>query len=213
MSLRRTTALVAALALLAVPAAAQADGDPASDVLLTEDVYLPYFPPPSKALAGQLTRLLAATRRNGYRMKVALIASPGDLGAYPELFNQPQRYANLLEQEIVFAVHQPHLLVVMPGGFGGENLGAGANVVNSITVDLSAKSDGLARAAIQAVAAVAKANGHPTPIPKGPQTTSSRGGAGSSHTWLYAGAAAFALLGVALALLDGRRRRRRAATS
>ena len=49
---RRATALLAVIAVLAIPATAGADGDPASDVLLSTDVYLPYFPPPSKALAG-----------------------------------------------------------------------------------------------------------------------------------------------------------------
>jgi hypothetical protein len=44
---RRCTALAAALVALVVPATALADGDPASDVLLGRDAYLPYAPPPS----------------------------------------------------------------------------------------------------------------------------------------------------------------------
>ena len=44
MTPRRATALLAAAAVLLAPAAARADGDPASDVLLVQDAYLPVLP-------------------------------------------------------------------------------------------------------------------------------------------------------------------------
>jgi hypothetical protein len=199
---------LAALALLGAPAAARADGDPASDVLLSADAYLPYFPPPAKQLSATLVGLLKRTARNGYPMKVAVIAGRGDLGAYPDLFGQPQRYADLLSSEIAFSVRKPHLLVVMPGGFGGENLGPKVDqALNGISLPASGDSDALASAAIQAVAKLASVNGHPTPVPRVSATAASGGGGGgSSHTAEYVGAALFVVCGVGLALLLARRR-------
>ncbi len=50
-------------------------------------------------------------------MRVALIATRGDLGAVPVLYEKPQRYADFLGQEIVYYYKGP-LLVVMPNGYG-----------------------------------------------------------------------------------------------
>jgi hypothetical protein len=206
--IRRATALLAALALLAMPAAACADGDPASDILLTSDDYVPYFPAATKQLDATLAQLLKQTRKNGYRMKVAVIAGRGDLGAYPDLFNQPQRYANLLAKEIAFAVRKPHLLVVMPGGFAGLNLGNDVDkTLSGVRITTSPRdSNGLVQAAIDAVAKLAAANGHPTAIPKVKGASSSSGGS-SSHTGQYLGAGLFALCGLGLVAVATRHRR------
>jgi hypothetical protein len=54
----------------------------------------------------------------------------------------------------------------MPGGFGGSNLGDGvAQALAKVTIQANAASDGLARAAIAAVARIATENGHPVPVP------------------------------------------------
>ena len=42
--MRRALLTAVLIAALAIPAAARADGDPASDVLLLQDAYLPYSP-------------------------------------------------------------------------------------------------------------------------------------------------------------------------
>ena len=63
--------------------AARADGDPASDVLLTENVFLPFTPAVSTALARTLTTTVARAHAAGYPIKVALIESAMDLGADP----------------------------------------------------------------------------------------------------------------------------------
>jgi hypothetical protein len=161
--MRRAALALAVLALL--PSAAAADGDPASDVLLAQDVYYPYAPKVSRPLTTALNTLLKRVRAGGYPMKVALIETPADLGAYPNLFGDEQRYANLLLPEISFNAH-PHLLVVMPSGFAGNNLGPKVDsALRGITIDQAAKSDGLAQAALAAVARIATANGHPTPVP------------------------------------------------
>jgi hypothetical protein len=162
---RRAALLLAAALALAPVAPVLADGDPASDVLLAQDVYYPYAPKASPRLSGTLDRLLQRVRAAGYPMKVALIEAPSDLGAYPNLFGDTQNYTNLLAKEIAFN-SRPHLLVVMPTGFGGDNLGASVDsALRGITIDRAAKSDGLVQAALAAVARIATANGHPTPVP------------------------------------------------
>src|SRR3954453_4093069 len=139
--MRRAALAIAVLALL--PGAALADGDPASDVLLAQDVYYPYAPKASKPLTTASDALTKRVRAAGYPMKVALIEAPSDLGAYPNLFGDTQNYANLLAKEIAFNSH-PHLLVVMPTGFGGDNLGNNVDgALRGITVNQDAKSDGL----------------------------------------------------------------------
>ncbi len=162
---------LALVALLGTAPAVLADGDPASDVLVRDDVFFPYAPPTSKPLGAALKRVVARARAAGYPIKVALIESPGDLGSYPQLFNQPQRYADLLASELPANPHgatrvPPRLLVVMPGGFGGDNLGTGVDAALApVKISAGAQSDGLARAALSAVARIATANGHAVPVP------------------------------------------------
>ena len=207
--MRRATALLTVAAALLAPAAARADGDPASDVLLLQDAYLPYFPQPAKPLSQTLERLLAQVRKAGYPMKVALIQSQGDLGAYPELFGKPAPYAKLLESEITFKVKTPHLLVVMPAGLAGRNLTAkGDAALTGIAVDTGAKSDGLVRAALDAVAKVATANGVSTRAPEVKATgkASTSKGRGGGHTLLYVIAGVIVLLGIALIAVSVRAR-------
>jgi hypothetical protein len=163
------------LALLAVaaclPPAARADGDPASDVLVVQDAYFPYAPPTDGRYRRALNRTLAKARAAGYPVKVALIQTPRDLGAYPTLFNDANRYALLLSRELPQNRHGPRLvgqriLVVMPAGFGGVNLGDQVDgPLSKVTIDTGAQSNGLAVAAIGAVARLATANGHPVPLP------------------------------------------------
>lgn len=167
MGLRRATALIGLAAVLVAPATVRADGDPASDVLIFQDAYLPYFPAPSDAEAETLTRLLADLRERGFPVKVALIHNRGDLGANPDMFNRPDDYVRLLDRHIRFHARQARLLVVMPAGMAGFGLGPEAQeIIDSIEIDAAAESDGLARAAIEAVARIASASGHDTPVPE-----------------------------------------------
>ena len=204
--------LAALLALLTaltpaalVPASALADGDPASDVLLGENVFYPYSPNTSPALQKTLNAEMAAAKRAGFPLKVALIASPVDLGVIPDLFGKPQRYADFLDQEISFQGTQP-LLVVMWNGYGVAGIGAGAKAaVAALPKPAGKQPDDLARAAITAVAKLAKQTGHPVrDVPGVPGASSS-----SSSTVVIIAvlvAAALATAG-ALALVTVRRRR------
>lgn len=158
------TLCCAALALL--PAAARADGDPPSDVLLGQDAYYPYAPNTvAKELQTALDAMLKQAKEQQFELKVALVASTIDLGAVPQLFTDPQKYANLLTSEIAFNT-KPRVLVVLPSGLGGNNLGDRAGpALQGIAPEQAAGPDGLARAAMLAVGRLTAANGTPVPVP------------------------------------------------
>ncbi len=193
----RSLAWLAMTALcLAAPATALADGDPASDVLLYQQVYLPYRAP-SAAAKSDLTAVIAAANRAGYPIRVAVIQSPTDLGSIPQLFGKPQTYVSFLAQELAFG-YRKRVLVVMPAGFGlspGLTKATGAQadsgtgyapipdarelkLVSGFAKPAGASSDQLAAAAAQAVRALAKAAGHTLPAHPAPPS----GGSGGNST-------------------------------
>lgn len=188
------------LPLLAAQRAA-ADADPASDILLGSQVFYPYQPPVSSALQKQLGQTLSGLKANGLNLKVAIIQSPVDLGALPNIFGKPQQYADFLDREISFNTPQP-LLVVMPSGFGVSHAGP-AGVLKGLTIDASQKSNGLAQAAIQAVQRIAKANGKSTTGGSAAGTTS--GSSGTSPLITFGAPILVILLGVAAARFLRRR--------
>jgi hypothetical protein len=110
---------IASVALLfAVEPLALADGDPASDALL---FYSSFLSPadarmPSSEQAS-IVQLLANAKAHGFPLKLAVIVTPYDLGADPELFRMPMVYARFLAMEDRY-IWQDELLVVMPNGFG-----------------------------------------------------------------------------------------------
>ena len=118
----KTLVILVAVAALLAPAAARADGDPASDVLLTQDVFLTYSVRVPQQQAAELRAVVKAARQAGVPVRVAVIATPADLGAVPVLFGQPKRYAKFLGSEIRF-VYPGRLLVVMPNGYGVSRRG------------------------------------------------------------------------------------------
>jgi hypothetical protein len=194
-----TVAVIVAILLVRT---ALADGDPASDVLLGENVYYPYSPAVSASLQKRLNDETAAARRAHFPIKVALIPSPVDLGAIPTLFGKPQQYADFLEQEISFLDVKPLLLVVMPDGYGAQHLGAAATpALASLRKPISGQSNDLARAAIAAIPKLAAAAGHPI------GTVSASAGPASTNPALPAAILAAAAITAAAAVLAVRRRR------
>jgi hypothetical protein len=165
---RPLTVLLALVALAAgLPAPALADGDPASDILISQDVFYPYAPNTvAKELQTALDGQVRAAKAAGFDVKIALIAAAADLGSVPQLLTDPQKYADLLTAEISFNT-KPRVLVVLPVGLGGNNLGdrAGA-ALTGVRIDQQAGADGLARAAMAAVGALTAANGTPVPVPR-----------------------------------------------
>jgi hypothetical protein len=106
-----------ALGCLCLPGPAQADGDPASDFLLVRSVFLPYYSKIDSRAVKRLDEAVASSDQAGFRIKVALIAQPYDLGSVFQLYGKPRQYAQFLGQELAFS-YRGRLLVVMPNGFG-----------------------------------------------------------------------------------------------
>jgi hypothetical protein len=157
----RRAALFAALAvgLLAVPAA-QANGDPASDVLITQQVFLPFEAPISKSASDELTKTVAAATKRGYPIRVAVIAFTGDLGSAVSLWRHPQDYSKFLGSELAFA-YSNRLLVAMSAGFGiyrGRKPTARERRVLA-KVEPGKTPTALTESTTQAVRALAAANG------------------------------------------------------
>jgi hypothetical protein len=213
MASRLASVLVALfMAPMLLPATAFADGDPASDVLLGENVFYPYQPPTSKALQTTLNAETAAAKKAGFPIKVAIIGSPVDLGVIPDLFGKPQPYATFLDQEISFRTKQP-LLVVMAAGYGSQGLdAAGTKAVSTLALPAGKTSDDLTKAAIAAVAKLAAASGHPLKGVPGVADASGGSGGSSSTAILVAVLAVLALL-TAVALVVVRRRQAAAGRS
>src|SRR4051794_37508356 len=95
-SVRRLAIATLALTLVAATLAAdaaRADGDPASDVLYSANLFLPYSAPVPAPLARRLRGALQAAQASGRPLLVALIAGPLDLGAVSSLYGKPERYA------------------------------------------------------------------------------------------------------------------------
>jgi hypothetical protein len=225
MRLRFTAASLAAIAVAVTCApAVLADGDPASDVLLGQNVFYPYNPPVSRSLQRSLNAETAAAAKAGFPIKVALIASPIDLGVIPSLFDKPQQYADFLDQEISFQDTQL-LLVVMPAGYGVRGLpSAATSAAGRLAKPSGRASNDLAAAALAAVPKLAGAAGHPIKSvgqtgpgkaagPDGSVTSSSagqnpgsNGGSNTTRTILLI-ALILAVIATAGALVAVRRRR------
>lgn len=144
--------LACAAAALVVVVPALADGDPASDILPTDSVYFP-INQPSQDAQSALTSAVNAVYANGDRVKVAVIASPDDLGAIPSLMNKPDDYARFLGQELAGFYVGP-LLIVMPSGWGiydgGRSVSAESGILSGVGVSGSSP-DNLVRSAATAV--------------------------------------------------------------
>src|SRR3954452_8592784 len=115
-------AAVAALALAASADEARADGDPASDVVNAQLLYVSYQYPPPNPLVTQLGGLLERTRDKGYEIRVVVLSDRYDMGSVDSLWRKPQQYARFLAQEIA-PLYKGPLLVVMPNGFGFNDRG------------------------------------------------------------------------------------------
>ncbi|HWF54612.1 MAG TPA: hypothetical protein VG223_08300 [Solirubrobacteraceae bacterium] len=174
--MKRLAPLLAVIALLAIgTGAALADGDPASDVLLGTDVFYPYAPV-SKSAQDALNAAVSALRHHGSPLKIAIIASPTDLGVIPALFDHAQQYAQFLDTEISFQGPQP-LLVVMPSGYGTEHLGSAATAAVAALAPPAGKGAGaLTAGALAATEKIGAADGHPI---AGATTAGTGAGAGA----------------------------------
>jgi hypothetical protein len=176
--LARRVAIVAALALFAVPAVARANGDPASDYLLVQSVFLPFNAKVDPSASKELADTIRAADEKGFKIKVAAIGSRYDLGTAFSLYNKAQKYAQFLGLELSFQ-YRDRLLVVMPNGYGysinGKPDPKGIAVVQKLPPpgrDATKQVQG----ATQAIRKLAAASGHQLPAggPSGSSRTRDR---------------------------------------
>ena len=182
MKLRRAVlavalAVLAFCALGALSPAARADGDPGSDVLVYQNLFVAADSNISIAQQVELGDLLTSASRGGFTIRVAVIATPADLGAITQLWGKPTSYASFLGIELSLAYSQ-RLLVVMPDGFGfnwqGHSTAAAYKVLGKIPVKPG--GSGLATTAETAVRALASAAGVRLAAAAAGQTAGTTGG-------------------------------------
>ena len=176
-SLCTVLALAVGCLWVTLPAVARADGDPASDVLATQALFLPADAGVSFAHENQLNGALASAASNGFPMRVAIIASESDLGSVTALWRQPQTYAQFLGEELSLLYHGT-LLVVMPDGFGLYGPAQAVAAGHSALAGLHPAAGGpvLGTAALSAVQRVAAAAGHPVTVPTAAATAPAAAG-------------------------------------
>jgi hypothetical protein len=191
------TVIVAACGLIGA-SPAFADGDPASDILVTQTLFMPWDASIQAQAQAQLAATITAANKAGFPIRVALIASTTDLGTETALWKQLHNYAYFLGTELS-DLYSGQLLVVMPNGFGLYGPDAGAHTVSgkeaAVTAPTPGTGDHMAEAATLAVQRLAAAAGHSftarTVRTKAPAAS---GGGSDWVTWL-------ALLVGALAIL------------
>jgi hypothetical protein len=201
---RRLAAALAAAASLAAPVAARADGDPASDVIISQNVFFSYtkLPESSKETLG---RVVSEANRGGYTVRVALIGNRFDLGSVPVFWKKPQQYAKFLSQELLGpAPYTNRVLTVMPNGFGlsrtGKDLPSDRRALDAVP-SAQTRGEDIAAAGARAVRQLAVLHGV-----KVDASAPSKGG-GADNERLIIGGAVLAVVALAavLAVLRSRR--------
>lgn len=169
---RAALALLAALAFCGV---ARADGDPASDYLYQEKLFLPYDVSVPAAKQRQLASTIEGVNRAGFPIRVAVIGSTYDLGAVPSLWRKPGTYARFLGTELAF-VYKRRLLIVMPNGFGFYYSGRPVAHENALLQDIriAPGAKGLVDAAQTAVTKLAADAGVAVRPVSAPKSTANR---------------------------------------
>ena len=201
------------LACLGHPIPALADADPPSDVLIGFDYYVP-FKRPDDAHEKQLRALMKAARDDHHLMKVVIIADRSDLGAIPGFFGKPAQYADVLDKEVrtFFRLHDtdPTIVIVMQNGIvlkgGPDATPAARTALKKIEVPENASGNELTSVAVQAVRAVAQANGHPLPDVPLAGARQDGGGGSSTAAVLIIATLGLVTIGAVAALLVLRRR-------
>ncbi len=206
--MERLVVLLAVLAALAPGASvARADGDPGSDVLVYQPLFLTAETGVPIKQQAQLAAELRAAARVGLPVRVAIIASRTDLGAVTALWRKPGAYARFLGVELSLA-YKGRLLVVMPDGFGfnwpGHSTAAAYRTLGGIAITPTGSR--LATAAAAAVRSLAAAE-HIT-IPTRAQSAAStpaqsRGTTGTSAARPNSTASVVAIVAVLAALVAG----------
>jgi hypothetical protein len=156
--MRALVCIVACCVAAVAAQSARADGDPASDYLLVQRVFVPYEGASASTQQHELTKTVAAVNKAGFKIRVAVIFSSYDLGSVTSLWRKPRTYARFLGYELGF-VYKQRLLIVMPNGFGfnWQKHSPKAAYALLATIPVAHGAAGLLASATAAVRALAKA--------------------------------------------------------
>lgn len=202
----------AATVTLVLAPVALGDGDPASDVLVSQAAFVPSDTGATNQQDAHLLSFLQAAQRAGFPVRVAIIPDSYDLGSVTALWRRPRDYARFLGIELA-DVYRQRLLVVMPNGIGFDWQGHPSVTANGqlATIAATSSSGGLLGAAETAVRSLAASAGvRLVPEARPPARRSARSGGGSAVVAIAAIAAVLLLVAagaVALRRRSGRRRR------
>jgi hypothetical protein len=166
---------------------ARADGDPASDVLAFQALFLPGDGGIPTNRQAEIAELLEAASRAGYPLRVAVIATPADMGSVSALWRHPGSYAHFLGLELSLVYHGT-VMVAMPDGYGLYRLhGLSAPEGSALTATPPpGTGTQLAASTLSAIQRLAAAAGHPLPAPRAERPAAAQ--AAESTTWIaYAG--------------------------
>jgi len=158
--------LCAAAAAALCAAVAQANGDPASDVLPFSNVYLSIKDPRTSAAGRDLLAETQAAAKKKRPIKVAVISQPSDLGLIQSLWHKPQTYAEFLGKELFqFGHYSGTLVVSMPNGYGvyGPDAAKGKPALARLAKPNTSNLEQLGKDTAGAVRQVAAANGYVLP--------------------------------------------------
>ena len=203
---KRLAVLSAVTVCLCAPSVARANGDPASDYLLTQSVFLPFTTKIDRNEVKRLDALLREADQKHFRIRVAMILSPSDLGTAFSLMGKPEKYAQFLGLELSF-VYRGRLLVVMPNGYGYSVNGDPDPKASAVLKKLPAPGRNATKevqASIVAVQRLAAAEGSNLAAPKV--------GGSTGRDRLTIAAAATAGIALIAAIVPYRRRQRPAGT-
>jgi cytochrome oxidase Cu insertion factor (SCO1/SenC/PrrC family) len=207
----RAAVLLLALLVAAAPAVprAHADGDPASDYLWSQSIYVPVGT--SSTARAQLQAVVDAARAGALPVKVAVIGSAYDLGSLTPLWRRPQSYARFLGAELSNRFHGL-LLVAMPNGFGvyrgGGSVTSELQALRSLTP--TGGTSGLLASAATAVRSIAAVDGHPiAAVPKAPAAAPGTSSGVGARVVVAGIAGLLVLIGLVGAIVRRRLRRQR----
>jgi hypothetical protein len=207
---RIVVAATATLLALAAVVPALADGDPASDYLLSQPQFVPPDAAVSDASAQRLAATIAAAHARGFTIRVALIGTRYDMGSITPLWRHPKIYARFLGQELRLVYHG-RLLVVMPNGYGASRNGLATPVAQAAVdrLPLPSRSADLGDAAVRGVVALAARAGVVVTPP--PPAAAAHHSASRDRLIIALAALGAALVGAAAWFARGRLRARRPA--
>ena len=190
--------LVVGWSFLSLLPGARAHGDPVSEVLIAQGVFLPFQASVDSAATRRLYAVVRDADGAGFQIKAAVIAEPADLGPRFGLYGDPQGCAEFLAADL-----SARVLVVMPNGLGYAVNGKPAPRFSRALKGLAGPGRDVtkqAQAATVAIRRLALAGGHTIVV--------SKSGGSNARDRITIAAAAVAGVALIAGLLLFRRQRR-----